>query len=251
MVDSGANPNCISHRCFQASRYLRNLPRFKYTGSTIVDANGQAVEPEFVVKVSVQIGEPKIEFETEFVVIKSLPFSCILGQKTLKLFDSWEVSNKNKLMTFNKKHVVDIFDAGVDVQSINLLVSQKSVVPPFSTAFVDVKASGAELNAFRATTTVPVLVEGNEKICNRLLIDVPSSVNVLTHQNCTQRLKVHNLSRNPKTIAKGAKIATCSTDFDECDVDIMQDADFIGEVAASNSNVVDLLCNKITDLNAE
>ena len=53
MVDSGANPNCISHRCFQASRYLRNLPRFKYTGSTIVDANGQAVEPEFVVKVSV------------------------------------------------------------------------------------------------------------------------------------------------------------------------------------------------------
>ena len=51
MVDSGANPNCISHRCFQASRYLKNLPRFKYTGNIIVDANGQAVEPEFVVKV--------------------------------------------------------------------------------------------------------------------------------------------------------------------------------------------------------
>ena len=45
MVDSGANPNCISHRCFQASRYLKNLPRFEYTGNIIVDANGQAVQP--------------------------------------------------------------------------------------------------------------------------------------------------------------------------------------------------------------
>ena len=112
MVDSGANPNCISYRCFQASVCLKKLPRFKYEGRPIVDANGRVVEPEFVIKVRLGVGTPRLEFDTEFVVIKALPFSCILGQKSLKSFDSWEVSNKNGLMTFNKTHVAPIFDAG-------------------------------------------------------------------------------------------------------------------------------------------
>ena len=79
-------------------------------------------------------------------------------------------------MTFNKTHVAPIFDAGSDVQSVNLLVSRKSVIPPFSMAIIDVKASGFELDAFRSTTNIPVLVEGNEQLCNRLLLEVPPSV---------------------------------------------------------------------------
>ena len=80
----------------------------------------------------IKVGEPEIAFETEFVVIKSLPFSCILGQKALKKFESWEVSNKSNKMIFNKKHVARILDAsGTKVESINLLTSQKSVIPPF------------------------------------------------------------------------------------------------------------------------
>ena len=112
MVDSGANPNCIiAYRCIQGSPILRQLPHFPYSGKQIVDANGEPIKPDYVVKCQLQIGTPKLIIETEFVVIKSLPFSCIIGQKTLRTFNSWEVSNINKILTVNQCHVIPFYDS--------------------------------------------------------------------------------------------------------------------------------------------
>ena len=96
MLDTGANPNCFSLLCVLGSEYLRNLPRHEYAGNKIVDANGQPMQPSFVLKCNMSLGSPEVNVYAEFVEIKWLPFSCILGQKTLKSFSSWEVLNENQ-----------------------------------------------------------------------------------------------------------------------------------------------------------
>ena len=98
MIDSGANPNCLSLRCVQGSEWLRKVQRHQYSGKGIVDANGEPIQPSFVIKCCLTVGSPKIVVNTEFVVIQSLPFSCIIGQHTLRRFSSWEVSNTNKIL---------------------------------------------------------------------------------------------------------------------------------------------------------
>ena len=249
MVDSGANPNCISYRCFQGSRKLRSLEQYQYKGKPIVDANGQLISPSFEIRVKLCVGSPEVVLETTFVVIKALPFSCIIGQEALRKFDSWEVSNKHKLMTFNKQHVTPIFDYGSEMQTVNLMSTHKTIVAPFSSALIDVRASGLELNTFRPMTDVPILTEENESLCNRLMLNIPASLSTITHQNSSQKLLIHNLSAIPKTIAKGSKIATGSTDFEECSMlEEDHNDDFVGTIH-SNHSAVDLLCSKITDLN--
>ena len=88
MIDSGANPNCISLRCVQGSKLLQSLPRNLYVGKCIVDANGRELQPQFVINCTMKFGTPAVTVECEFVVIKSLPLSCIIGQRTLRSFSS-------------------------------------------------------------------------------------------------------------------------------------------------------------------
>ena len=109
MIDSGANPNCLSLRCVQGSEWLRKVQRHQYSGKGIVDANGEPIQPSFVIKCCLTVGSPKIVVNTEFVVIQSLPFSCIIGQHTLMRFSSWEVSNTKKILTINRKQCCTIF----------------------------------------------------------------------------------------------------------------------------------------------
>ena len=244
MVDSGANPNCISLRCVQASPHLKRLARLEYSGKQIVNANGEPIEPSFVIQCELKIGTPQKVITTKFVAIKSLPFSCILGQETLGKFSSWEVSNTNKLLTIDKIHVVPFTDCGntSGSASIELITSQKTTIPPYSSAVVDARAFGPALEKFRPTSNINVVVEGNLKFCDRLSIEVLPSINVLTHQNCGQKLIVHNLSQKAKTISKGVKIAECSTDYELCD------SDTIGVNLISERDPIDLICDKITDL---
>ena len=73
-------------------------------------------------------------------------------------------------------------------------------------------------------------------------IEVLPAINVLSHQNCCQKLKVHNLSSNPKSIAKGVKIADCTADFEVCEDET------VSVNLVSQTDPIDFLCNKITDL---
>ena len=244
MVDSGANPNCLSLRCVQGSHQLKQLEKFEYSGKQVVDANGEPIEPSFVIKCELKLGTPSIILEVEFLVIKSLPFSCILGQSTLQTFSSWEVSNTNKILTINKNIIVPFHDCGdTSTSGINLITSQKVSIPPYSSTLVDVRASGSGLDQFRPETSVSVIVEGNQSYCERLSLEVIPSVNVLNYQNCSQRLKVHNLSSKTKSIAKGVKLATCTSDYEICGLD-----ESIGVNSLSEIDPIDYLCQEIKDL---
>ena len=243
MIDTGSNPNCVSLRCVLGSNHLKNLERHGYSGRQIVDANGQPMQPSFMIKCDLCFGSPEVIIPTAFVVIKSLPFSCILGQKTLQTFFSWEVSNENKIVTFNNKHVVPFYNNGSAMQTVQLITIHKTTIAPFMSTVIDVKACGPGLGTFRPTSHINVLTEGNTTICNRLSIEIVPSVNILTHQNCSRKLEIYNFSATPKTIAKGVTIAQCSSGYDEYFLDNNDNVNLI-----TNLNPVDLICNNITDL---
>ena len=241
MLDSGANPNCISLRCVNGSQYLKRMKRYPYSGKQMVDANDKPIEPAYVIKCNLRVGNPTLLIKTEFVVIASLPFSCIVGQQTLRTLDSWEVSNVDKIITFNKNCRIPFHDE-IAQSTIQLITTQKMKIEPFTSAVVSVRATGHALNTFRPESEMNVVVEGNTSICERLSIEVLPSINVLSHQNCMQKLKVHNLSPKPKFISKGTKLATCSNDYDICD------SETIGVNLVSEIDPIDMLCSKITDL---
>ncbi len=244
MIDSGANPNCISLRCVQGSNYLKSLSRSQYSGKQIVDANGEPIEPCYVVECRLKLGTPSKTIETEFVVIKTLPFSCIIGQTTLQTFASWEVSNQNRILTINKRHVVPFYDSGntsAETSNITLITSQKTIIEPYSAAVVGVRASGPGLNKFRPQSDVSVIVEGNSILCDRLAIEVIPAINVLNYENCKEKLRIHNLSSKPKSIAKGVKIATCSTEYEVCEHDGSVGLNLMSEI-----DPVDYLCENMT-----
>ena len=241
MIDSGANPNCIAMRCVQGSPHLKQLERLPYSGRPIYDAKGELIQPTFVIKCRLSLGTPALVINTDFVVVETLPFSCILGQKMLKTFDTWEVSNVNRILTINKNHIVPFYDAegSFGSQTIDILTTNKTIIPPFMSAIVSVRATGPGLDTFRPRSNVSVIVEGTPHICDRLSVEVVPSVNVLMHQNCQQKIRVHNLSPNSTTLGKGVKIAMCSTEFEMCEdhVSLM-----------STSDPIEFLCDKMSDL---
>ena len=96
-----------------------------------------------------------------------------------------------------------------------MITTHKTVVPPFTSSLINTKARGPELNAFRPTSDINVLTEGNANICSRLFIEVVPSINLITHQDCSQKVQVYNSSSTPKTIAKGVTLANCCSNFDE------------------------------------
>ena len=109
MIDSGANPNCISLRCVRGSDYLNSLARSQYSGQQIVDANGENIEPCYVLKCSLKLGTPSILIKTEFVVIETLPFSCIIGQTTLATFMLKITSHQKDL--HHNRYIVSSYQA--------------------------------------------------------------------------------------------------------------------------------------------
>ena len=242
MLDSGANPNCISLRCVRGSQQLKQLKQYRYSGKQMVDANGEPIEPSFVIKCTLCVGNPKLLVETEFVVIASLPFSCIMGQQTLRTFNSWEVSNVDKSVIINKKCRIPFRDE-MTSSGIQLVTTQKTKIEPFMSAVVSVRATGPALDTFRPESDMNVVVEGNVNVCERLTIEVLPSINVLSHQNCQQKLKVCNLSPKPRFISKGTKLASCSTDYDICD------SETIGVNVVTETDPINILCSKIVDLN--
>lgn len=238
MLDTGANPNCISKRCVEASDILRVLPRHPYSGKNIVDANGQPLKPLYVLKCHLQIGSPTLMLPTELIVIEYLPFSCIIGQKTLRTFTSWEISNSNRLLYINKKHVVPFYDNETG-NNIQLLSTTKTIIEPYNTVEVDLKAYSTDLNAFRPYSHINILVEGNVNFCNRLSLEVVPSINTVTHQHSTTKVKIFNNSCSPKTITKGAKLACGTSRFEELEYN---------GVNTILDDPVEILCDKIKDL---
>ena len=246
MIDTGATPNCIATRCVEASSILRNLPRRVYTGNQILDANGQYLRPKFVISAPVVIGSPAISVQCEFVVIDTLPFSCIMGQSTLSKFSSWSICNVNKYLTVNNYSKIPFYSKpSVADDHVKLITTNKTVIEPFKFYEINTRASGTALSAFRAVTSFHVISEGCDHVTDRLNIDVIPSLSVLHHQNCTTKLQIFNNSPQTRVIRKGVAIGSCSSNFDEVSPPTSDNAHIN---VISKIDVIDILCNKMPHL---
>ena len=96
MIDTGATPCCIALRCVEASSNLQSLPRQNYVGTGVTVADGSVLQPSSTIRINVVIGQPAISVSVEFLIIKDLPYSSIIGQNLLQTFPKWEINNVNK-----------------------------------------------------------------------------------------------------------------------------------------------------------
>ena len=154
MIDTGATPNCIALRCVSASPCLKVLPKKRYNGRKIIDANGNVIQPKYVISTSLVVGQPSISQDTEFLVIESLPFSCILGQKTLSKFKQWTVSNITHQIIINNNHKLPFYDDPPHPTNdhLKLFSMNKIHLKPHQTFTVSTRVSGPTLSAFRPVT---------------------------------------------------------------------------------------------------
>ena len=247
MIDTGATPNCIALRCVVSSSYLKGLTRKQYHGKTVIDANGNQLKPKFVISVSVVLGSSPLSFECDFIVIDGLPFSCILGQSLLSKFDTWSVCNVSKNIIFNNQTHIPFYSCPPDVDCIQLLTTNKSVIEPFQFTVVNTRVHGSALSALRPVTTIYVLSEGNNELSNRLQINILPSVFVASYQNCSTQLNIYNDSPQRKTIRKGVQVASCFQEFDELLIPNLTPNHNVNVIVESDP--IEILCKKMNNLN--
>ena len=255
MIDSGATHNCIALRCVLGSNILKKLTRLKYDGKTLVGANGKPLpQPEFTIECTIVLGSPSITIRCMFVVIKDLPFSCIIGESTLLSLDSWEVSNTKKILTLNGTCVVPWYhhDSMMKVSHLNLITTDKTTILPHQSVTVNTRVNGPELQPFRPITTVTALVDSNVSTTNRLEIEVCPSIHRFPYQDCSQQVTIYNNCDKPRVVRKGTKVGVCS-DFEECSVDSNVLSQEEASVLSITPNIdpIELLCSRITDLSAQ
>ena len=219
MVDSGASACCLALRCVLNSSKLKYIHREAYVGDQLFDAGGNPISPEFVITVSLQLGEPKLSVFQRFVVVKTLPFSCIMGQTFLNTLNSWTVDNRRKFLILDfeikkkekKKVIVNNRSSEVSfsalppessADSIQFITTDRCRVMPRESIEVNVRATGPQLLAFRPATNITVITEGSMDVMGRLNIEVLPSVALLTHNNCTTKMVIHNQSDEVKNIKK-------------------------------------------------
>ena len=105
LLDSGATTCCIAQRCVEGSPSLRTLAREPYQGLGLLSANRQLLQQSYVIKAPSVIGTPAISLTASFVVIKYLPYSCIIGLNLLNQLREWSINNELNVLKFNDSYL--------------------------------------------------------------------------------------------------------------------------------------------------
>ena len=231
MLDSGAMESCLAERCVTASPCLRNLTRFPYRGEELVDVNKNPVVAEYVIRASLVIGQPRISIVVEFVVVKNLPYSCIVGQNFLRKLDTWGVDNRRGILHMNNS-TCPVFDSPQTNTSICLISQTKHVLLPGETVTIPTTPKGIGMEPFRPYSDFTILTEGDQNREKRTKILVMPSLNHVQHRNSTKvPVTVCNNSSQRASIGKGAKIAVASDDYKfpsgVCTINTMDPIDYL------------------------
>ena len=214
MLDSGAMGSCMAERCVTASPLLKNLTRFPYQGDGLFDVNKNPVVTEYVIKASLVIGQPQISIVVEFVVVKDLPYSSIIGQNFLRKLETWGVDNRRGILHMNNS-TCPVFSTPQTNSSICLISQSKHGLQPGETITIPTTPKGAGMEPFRPISDFTMLTEGDQHREERTKILVMPSLNHIQHRNSTKvPVTVCNNSSQLASIGKGTKIAIASDNYE-------------------------------------
>ena len=235
LLDSAAQASCISRRCVTASPHLKDLPLFPYSGTGLVDVNGNPLPTPFEIRAPLVVGKPALSIEVTFTIVDDLPYSCIIGTNFLNKLEAWSVDNKNGLLKLNNS-VCSIFAKPQHNNSVNLIAKGKTVLLSGETATISTSVKGSGMNPFRPFSDFTLLTEGDSKFEQRTKILVVPSINAVYHDNCSNiPVTVTNTSSQKASIGKGTKIGMCSEEYNF-------EPDVINTVV-ENIDPIDYLCS--------
>ena len=247
VLDSAATRCCIARRCVSSNSVLRKLVAQPYDGLPLLDANKKPLAATHIIKVNFAAGTPLLSFSIDFVIVKDLPFSCIIGTELLSKLESWGVDNVKSTLSMNSS-VIPVYDKPLHDNSVNLISTQKFTLMPGESKLVKTTAVGPGIAAIRPFTEQLCLTEGNEDIENRNSVRIFPSLNVIGRNNDKDvYVRVINTSGQKRSVGKGAKIASANNDVEEVyDTDPVEteptQQEYVNSV--NSKNVIDILCNR-------
>ena len=214
MLDSGAIVCCLARRCLTSSPSLKTLPLQPYEGPGLLNANGTLMTPCGVVKAPLVLGHPAVSFNIEFIIIDSLPYSCILGLSFLNKLKKWGVDNSSQTFHLNDSSIKVSNDPPLQ-DSLQLVAPRKFTIPPKKSIVIAAVAKGTALHTLRPVSEPSYLIDGHDPLEKRLGVKIVPTIKTIAHQNASVSTTIVNNSSAPKTLGKGTKIACATSAFEE------------------------------------
>ena len=199
MLDSGATVCCLARRCLTSSPSLKTLPLQPYEGPGLLNANGTLMTPCGVVKAPLVLGHPAVSFNIEFIIIDSLPYSCILGLSFLNKLKKWGVDNSSQTFHLNDSSINVSNDPPLQ-DSLQLVAPRKFTIPPKKSIVIAAVAKGTALHALRPVSEPSYLIDGHDPLEKRLGVKIVPTIKTIAHQNASVSTTIVNNSRAPNTL---------------------------------------------------
>ena len=254
MFDSGATICCLAHRCLTSSPCLKSLPLQCYEGPGLLNANGTLMTPCGVITTNLIIGHPAVCYAVDFIIIDSLPYSCIVGLSFLNKLKKWGVDNASQTFFLDNSSLKVSCDPPLP-DSLHLFTPRKYTIPPKQTVRAAAIGNGIALNPFRPVSELLYLIDGHEPLEKRLGVKIVPIIKTIAQQNVSVSTIIVNNSSTPKTVGKGTKIACATIAFEE-HMAVYEDT--VNLISSDNctqppntQDPLSVLCNQMTHLPPE
>ena len=151
---------------------------------------------------------PAISLTVNFVVIDSLPYSCIIGVSLLSKLKQWSVDNERNLVNINDAYI-PVSSEPSSCNGITLIVPKRCTLAANQYTLIQFNIKGPGLSAFRPITNLPIVTEGNPDLQHRLgLAAIQPSIHIISEPNVSIPIRVINTNSVSKTVEMGTKPAS-------------------------------------------
>ena len=213
MLDSGATICCLARCCLTSSPCLKSLPLQRYDGPGLLNANETLLTPCGVITANLTIGHPAVCY-VDFIIIDSLPYSCIICFSFLSKVKKWGVDNTLQTFFLDNSSIKVSNDPPFQ-DFLHLFTPRKYTIPPKKTLKVAAIANSIALNPFRPFSELPYLIDVYDTFKQRLGVKIIPIIRTIAHQNASVSTIIVSNSNTPKTFGKGTKIDCATSAFEE------------------------------------
>ena len=114
------------------------------------------------------------------------------GESFLTKLDTYTVNNREKSILLNNMYAVKFSPISpvINTDPVKFITTDKICLMSQETREIHVRATGPQLLPFRPVSNIFTLAEGSAKLMNRFDNNIFPSITVLTHNNCSTKLRL-------------------------------------------------------------